>query len=109
MSESDVELAELRFLEAHLQHRARICYAMVAAGMVCLVAGVVMLIVGLTGDQVVWVRTGNLKITTGGGCSHHAGKRGMGVCCLSISTGDRLFQSFTWHDTWPARTSFRDP
>ena len=67
MSESDVELAELRFLEAHLQHRARICYAMVAAGMVCLVAGVVMLIVGLTGDQVVWVRTGNLKITTGGG------------------------------------------
>jgi hypothetical protein len=66
MSESDVELAELRFLEAHLQHRARICYAMVAAGMVCLVAGVVMLVVGLTGDQVVWVQSGNLKITAGG-------------------------------------------
>jgi hypothetical protein len=66
MSESDVELAELRFLEAHLTHRARICYAMVAAGIICLAAGVAMLVAGLSGDQVVWFQSGNLKITAGG-------------------------------------------
>ncbi len=66
MSDSDVELAEIRFLEAHLAHRARICYAMVTAGIVCLGAGVAMLIAGLTGDQVVWFQSSNFKVTAGG-------------------------------------------
>ena len=62
----EVELAEIKFLHSHLTHRARICYAMVGAGVICLAAGVVMLIVGLTGDQVVWFESGNFKITAGG-------------------------------------------
>lgn len=63
---NDVELAELEFLRAHLTHRAKICYAMVFAGMVCLAAGVAMLIAGLTGGQVVWFQSGGIKVTAGG-------------------------------------------
>ena len=63
---NEVELAELKFLGAYVTHRARICYAMVFAGIVCLGAGVAMLVTGLTGDQVVWFETGSLKITAGG-------------------------------------------
>lgn len=66
MSEHEVELAEIQFLEAHLRHRARICYAMVGAGIICLGAGVAMLIAGLSGDQVIWFQSGNLKVTAGG-------------------------------------------
>ena len=66
MSEYDGELAEIRFLEAHLRHRARICYAMVAAGIICLGAGVAMLVAGLSGDQMVWFQSGNFKVTAGG-------------------------------------------
>ena len=66
MSENVIGLAEVELLRAHLTQRARICYAMVAGGMVCLAAGVAMLVVGLTGDQVVWFQHGNFKITAGG-------------------------------------------
>jgi hypothetical protein len=57
-NEYDVQVAEQAMFREHLQQRARICYAMVAGGMVCLVAGVSMLIAGLSGDQVVWLQTG---------------------------------------------------
>jgi len=43
-----------------------ICYAMISAGVLCLAAGVTMLVVGLTGDQVVWFESGAVKITAGG-------------------------------------------
>jgi len=66
MSDNDVKLAEIRFLDAHLRQRARICYAMVAAGIFCLGAGVAMLVAGLSGDQVVWFQSGELKVTAGG-------------------------------------------
>ena len=66
MSENEVDLAEIRLLAIHLAHRARICYAMVGAGIICLGAGVAMLVAGLSGDQVVWFQSGNLKITAGG-------------------------------------------
>ena len=39
---------------------------MVVAGVVCLAAGVVMLVVGLSGAQVVWFQSGKFKVTAGG-------------------------------------------
>ena len=66
MNDKDVQLAEIEFLNSHLTHRARICYAMVTAGVICLGAGVAMLAAGLSGDQVVWLQSGTFKITAGG-------------------------------------------
>jgi hypothetical protein len=66
MSEEEYKVAEIEFLRAHLQQRAVICYSMIAAGVVCLAAGIVMLVVGLRGDQVIWFQQGNFKITAGG-------------------------------------------
>jgi hypothetical protein len=65
-TEYDVELAELQFMREHLAQRARICYGMVAAGVICLAAGAVMLAIGLKGDQVIWFQSGTIKITAGG-------------------------------------------
>jgi hypothetical protein len=63
---NDVALAEIQFMRAHLKHRAILCIGMVAGGVICLVAGVVMLAVGLKGSQVVWLQSATLKVTAGG-------------------------------------------
>jgi hypothetical protein len=47
--EDDFRVAELQFLNTHLTQRFIICCGMVAAGVICLVAGVIMLIVGSSG------------------------------------------------------------
>jgi hypothetical protein len=66
VAEIDYKVAEIHFLEAHLRHRAVICLSMVVAGIICLAAGIAMLVVGLRGDQVIWFQSGNLKVTAGG-------------------------------------------
>lgn len=65
-SDRDIQLAELKFMHDHLTSRARICYLMIAASVTCLCAGIVMLIVGLTGNQSIWFESGTMKITAGG-------------------------------------------
>lgn len=65
-ADNDVALAEIQFMRAHLKHRALLCIGMVAGGVISLVAGVVMLVVGLKGNQVVWVQSGTLRVTAGG-------------------------------------------
>ena len=57
---------EIRMLRDHLSQRAMLCYAMVFGGLVCLLAGAAMLVVGLSGDQVIWFQTTSLKVTAGG-------------------------------------------
>lgn len=66
MEKESVALAEVNMFLMHLQQRAVICYSMVAGGVITLFAGVVMLCVGLTGDQVVWLESSTTKITAGG-------------------------------------------
>jgi hypothetical protein len=66
MAENDAELARVQMVREHLRQRGRICYGMITGGMICLAAGVAMLVVGLTGDQVVWFQSGSFKITAGG-------------------------------------------
>jgi membrane protein YdbS with pleckstrin-like domain len=62
----DIQLAEIKFMHDHLTSRARICYTMVAASVTCLCAGIVMLIVGVTGNQSIWFESDKIKITAGG-------------------------------------------
>jgi len=62
----DYDLARLKLFEIHLRHRANICYLMIGSSVTCLVAGVLMLVVGLTTEQVVWFESGELKVTAGG-------------------------------------------
>ncbi len=53
-------------MRAHLRHRALICIGMVAGGVICLLAGIAMLAVGIKGDQIVWLQSGTFKVTAGG-------------------------------------------
>jgi hypothetical protein len=80
-----LDLAEIRLLETHLTQCARICYAMIGAGVICLFAGVVMLIIGVTGDQVVWFDSGQFKITAGG--------FGAVTMCTSVAWGFVAYRS----------------
>ena len=67
MSANDyVAIAEIQFITAHLKQRALICIGMVGGGVICLLAGIVMLAIGLQGDQVAWLQSGSLKVTAGG-------------------------------------------
>ena len=63
---NDVAIAEIRFIQAHLKYRALICVGMVANGIICLLAGIAMLAIGLKSDQIAWLQFGTLKITAGG-------------------------------------------
>ncbi|MBC3487125.1 hypothetical protein HU750_15745 [Pseudomonas sp. SWRI50] len=66
MERESVALAEVNFFLMHLKQRALICYFMVASGMITLIAGIVMLFVGVTGDQVIWLESQSIKVTAGG-------------------------------------------
>lgn len=66
MERESVALAEVNMFLVHLKQRSVICYSMVAGGVVTLLAGIVMLWVGVAGDQVVWFETSTTKITAGG-------------------------------------------
>jgi len=65
-TEIAIQIAELKFMHGHLTSRARICYLMIGASVTCLVAGVVMLIIGITGNQSIWLESSSLKVTAGG-------------------------------------------
>ncbi|WP_372028371.1 hypothetical protein [Pseudomonas kurunegalensis] len=66
MERENVALAEINFFLMHLKQRAVICYSMVASGMITLIAGIVMLCVGVSGDQVIWFESQSIKVTAGG-------------------------------------------
>lgn len=66
MERENVALAEINFFLMHLKQRAVICYSMVASGMITLIAGIVMLCVGVAGDQVIWFESQSIKVTAGG-------------------------------------------
>lgn len=66
MERKKVALAEVNLFGMHLKQRALICYSMVAGGMITLIAGIVMLCVGVAGDQMVWLESSSIKITAGG-------------------------------------------
>ncbi|TFY85527.1 hypothetical protein DYL61_29425 [Pseudomonas nabeulensis] len=66
MERESVALAEVNLFMMHLKQRALICYTLVTGGMITLIAGIVMLCVGVTGDQVVWLESPTIKITAGG-------------------------------------------
>lgn len=53
MERVSVALAEVKFLLMHLKQRALTCDFMVASGMITLLAGIVMLLVGVAGHQVI--------------------------------------------------------
>ena len=96
MRDKDVQLAEIEFLSSHLRHRARICYGMVAAGVISLCAGVAMLVAGLTGDQLVWFQYSGFKITAGG--------LGAVTMVASVAWGYVAYRSRPELDYWsPAR------
>ncbi|MEH6415550.1 hypothetical protein [Pseudomonas sp. CGJS7] len=59
-------MAEVNFFLMHLKQRALICDFMVASGMITLIAGIVMLLVGVAGDQVIWFESQSIKVTAGG-------------------------------------------
>ncbi|ROM95217.1 hypothetical protein [Pseudomonas brassicacearum] len=66
MERKKVALAEVNLFLMHLKQRALICYSMVAGGMITLIAGIVMLFVGVAGEQVIWFESPSIKITAGG-------------------------------------------
>ena len=49
-----------------IRARTRICQQMIAMSVVCLVAGIAMIIIGVAHDQSVWFRHGNTEIYAGG-------------------------------------------
>jgi hypothetical protein len=65
-TDNNVAIAEIQFMRAYLKHRVVMCIGMVSGGVICLLAGMVMLAVGLKGDQIVWLQFGTLKVTAGG-------------------------------------------
>lgn len=66
MERKKVALAEVNLFLMHLKQRALICHSMVAGGMITLIAGIVMLFVGVAGEQVIWFESPSIKITAGG-------------------------------------------
>lgn len=66
MEHNNVALAEIQLFQMHLKQRAIICYFMVFAALGTLLAGVVMLYVGIAGDQIIWFESKSIKITAGG-------------------------------------------
>ena len=63
---NNVAIAEIQLMRTHLKHRALLCIGMLSGGVICLLVGVVMLAIGLKGDQVAWLQLGTLKVTAGG-------------------------------------------
>lgn len=66
MENDNVVLAEVRLFELHLKQRANICYLMVFSGIGTLISGIVMLYVGISGDQIIWLESESIKVTAGG-------------------------------------------